>query len=250
MSAYKAQEWHFWILNQLCFGGLRHFPTVLYPGCYHFAFLQIGQESLLLSKPSCHMQFLDLDDGNCDLLGVIPPPSLNMQFYTSDPRGASFLFLLNTNSKTKALCVNLTSRDCFGRMATWKTFSIIQPKKILLSVSLSFIGLCLPGLCLSYFIRVVSVCVEQASHGIGISWGTQTLGFEGFPSFHSGSVVATAWLQSIDFSTCGTTAQELLPTRHLSPPGVEHLSSAQQVEFLSTGLPERPARYFLKASGP
>ena len=36
MSAYKAQEWHFQILNQLCFGGLRHFPTVLHPGCYHF----------------------------------------------------------------------------------------------------------------------------------------------------------------------------------------------------------------------
>ena len=41
MSAYKAQEWHFQIQNQLCLGGLRHFPTVLHPGCYHFAFPQI-----------------------------------------------------------------------------------------------------------------------------------------------------------------------------------------------------------------
>ena len=42
MSAYKAQEWHFQIRNQLCLGDLRHFPTVLHPGCYHFAFPQIG----------------------------------------------------------------------------------------------------------------------------------------------------------------------------------------------------------------
>ena len=64
-----------------------------------------------MSKPSSHVSFLDLDDGNCDLRGVIPPPSLNMQFYNNDSREASFLVLLNTKSKTKALCVNLTSRD-------------------------------------------------------------------------------------------------------------------------------------------